>query len=138
EPSLISDPRTQARSRTLIITEAVAHGAGKTAEMLEADLIVVATHSGRTAMAVSKQRNHVPVLGASNQPASARRMCLHGGLTPLRLQQEEMAPAELMTPGVEWGLSRQVLRSGSKFVLVASSSSTAGAGHGLLWVHVVP
>jgi len=135
-------PRVQSeskppRSRALAVTEAVTHGAGMTAELLSADLIVVATHSGRTAMAVSRQRLPVPILGLSDVAETARRMCLYWGVTPLQTKYVDSTPQELLKFVVEWGRREQVLQSGSKLVLVGSSSWSS-PGHDMLLVHTVP
>ena len=62
------DIESQPRSRAALVTEAVTLGASTAAEHLQADIIVVATHSGRTAMAVSKQRSPVPILALTDRP----------------------------------------------------------------------
>lgn len=128
---------SQPRSRALAVTEAVATGAGAAAEHLPADLIVVATRSGRTAMAMSRQRGAVPVLGISDNPHTARRMTLYWGVTPLLNQILHAPPQELLRFVVDWGRANEVVRSGSKLVLVASSHWSA-EGHDLLLVHAIP
>ena len=50
------------------ITAAVVYGAGHIAAELDARLIVVASHTGATALALSKQRNYVPTVGISDSP----------------------------------------------------------------------
>lgn len=137
QPRLDSDPSTGARSRALAVTEAVTHGAGKTAELLGADLIVVATQGGKTALAVSKQRSRVPIVGLSDRPEIARRMCLYWGVTPLLTDRVQTAPQELLDIVVEWGRQEELLKSGSKLVLVANSTGSV-QGHDLLLVHSVP
>ena len=65
EPRLTdSDSRSKPRNRATAITEAVTHGAATAAEHLGADVIVAATLGGKTAMAISKQRPHVPIIAA--------------------------------------------------------------------------
>ncbi|MCA9117960.1 MAG: pyruvate kinase [Planctomycetaceae bacterium] len=123
-------------SRALMVTEAVILGAGTAAEDLEADLIVVGTHSGRTALAVSRQRNPVPVLALTDNPAAARRMCLYWGVTPLETSAVLASPQELLQSVIDWGRKHQVLESGSRLVLVASTDWSA-EGHDLMLVHVV-
>src|SRR5690606_33539388 len=85
-----------ARTRALLVTEAVTHGAGMAAELLKADLMVVASRSGRTAMAISKQRHSVPTLALTDQPATARRMCLYWGVTPLETSIVAETPQEIL------------------------------------------
>ncbi len=62
------------------ITAAVVYGAGHMAAELDAKLIVVASHSGLTALALSKQRNYVPHASASaTRPARCGRCACTGG-----------------------------------------------------------
>src|SRR5262249_55139484 len=78
------DQHSQPRSRALAVTEAVTLGAARAAEHLAADMVAVATRSGKTAMAISRQRSHAPILGISDSHETARRMCLYWGVTPLQ------------------------------------------------------
>ncbi len=131
------DSLSQPRTRAMAVTEAVTVGAGVAAEHLDADLIVVATHSGRTAMAVSKQRNKVAILGLSDQIDTARRMNLYWGVTPLHTNTVNQDPRKIMEMVVAWGKKHFVISSGDKLVLVASTD-WAAAGHDLMLVHIVP
>lgn len=131
------DSAGQPRSRALAVTEAVTRGAVTAAEQLSADVIVVATHSGRTAMAISRQRGRVPILGLSDRPETTRRMCLYWGVTPLLTGLVDSTPQELLKFVVEQGRRQKLLHSGSKLVLVASSNWSA-EGHDLMLVHAIP
>lgn len=131
------DPYSTDRSRARLVTEAVTLGASTAAEHLEADLIAVATHSGRTAMAVSKQRSPVPVLAMTDSPESARRMCLLWGVTPMQTDAVHNSPEELLKVAIEWGKRHDLLKSGSRVVLVGSTDWSQ-EGHNLLLVHAVP
>ena len=66
------------------ITRAVVRAAGQMAYDLDAKLVFVASHSGRTALALSQQRSFVPTVGVSSSEATLRQMCLYWGVTPLR------------------------------------------------------
>ena len=46
-------------------------------------LLVVATHSGRTALALSKQRHATPTLALADDAEIARAMALYWGVTPI-------------------------------------------------------
>ncbi|MFN0055439.1 MAG: pyruvate kinase [Planctomycetales bacterium] len=131
------DMHSHQRSRALAVTEAVTLGAAQAAEHLAVDLIVVATHSGRTALSVSRQRSHIPILGLTDSEATGRRMSLYWGVTPLVTDKVHASPQELLRFVVDWGRRQGVLRSGSKLVLVASSNWSA-AGHDLMLVHAIP
>ena len=83
EPRPMSDTLSSSRTRATAITEAVTHGAGTAAETLGADLIVVATRGGKTAMAMSKQRRRVADPGADgsggSRPADVPDVGHHAG-----------------------------------------------------------
>ena len=125
------------RHRAMVVTEAVTVGAGAAARHLDADLIVVATHSGRTALAVSKQRGQVPVIALTDRPEAARRMALYWGVTPLVTDAVQGSPQKMVDFVVRWGREKGVLHSGSRIVLVGLSNWSAD-GHDLMLVHVIP
>ena len=50
---------------------------------LKAALLIVATHTGRTALVLSKQRNPAPTLALAHDARTARAMALFWGVTPL-------------------------------------------------------
>ena len=125
------------RHRALLVTEAVTLGAGAAAKHLDADVIVVATHSGRTALSVSKQRGQIPIVALTDREESARRMALYWGVTPLLTQVVEEPPQKMLEHVIRWGRETGVLHSGSRIVLVGSSNWSAD-GHDLLLVHSIP
>ncbi len=131
------DFHSEERTRAQVVTEAVTLGASTVAEHLQADLMVVATHSGKTAMAVSKQRSPVPLLALTDQPDTAQRMCLYWGVTPLLTQAVQGTPEELLRFVVEWGRTHRILDSGSRLVMIGSTRWSA-RGHDLMLVHAVP
>ena len=128
---------TAVRSRALEVTEAVTHGAGIVAEILEASLIVVATKSGKTALSVSNQRLKTPILGISPSAATARKMALYWGVTPLVADLNDFSLQQILEHVVAWGTQEGVLHSGSRFVLIASSNWSS-QGHDQLLVHQIP
>ncbi len=125
------------RTRAALVTEAVTLGAATAGEHLDADLIVVATHSGRTAMAVSKQRSTVPVLALTDNWQAARRMCLFWGVTPVVTEAVTALPAEIVEFVVKWGREQGALESGSRIILVGSTDWSM-EGKNLMLVHAVP
>lgn len=137
EPRLSNaDSRSLPRNRATAITEAVTHGAATAAAHLGADLIVAATRRGKTAMAISKQRPHVPILALTDHPEVARRMCLFWGVTPIETTAVQSAPHDLLMFVQEFGRKHKLLDSGSKLVLVGSSDWTTD-WHDMMLVHVV-
>ena len=119
-----------------MVTEAVAVGAVATAERLHASLIAVATVSGRSAHAISKERRQVPVLAVCETWHTARRMTLLWGVTPIVWNQSEHTGNQLAEFATAWGLREGVLRVNDTLVVVASSHWSAH-GHDTMLVHVV-
>lgn len=107
------------------ITQAVVRAAGRMAHDLGAKLVFVASHSGRTAFALSQQRSFVPTLGVSAEEATLRQMCLYWGVRPLR-----GAPAwsmqELIEHADNWACKSGYATKGDRIVIVGGSHLTAG------------
>ena len=123
--------------RATPVTQAVTLGAGVAADHLSADLIVVATHSGRTALAVSNQRRSVPILALSDNAETVRRMTLYWGVIAVQTPVAGACHETMIDFVVEWGRRTGLLRSGARFVLVTSTDWTSEAKDTLL-VHVAP
>lgn len=110
------------------ITRAVVRGAGAMAHSLSAKLVVVASHSGRTALALSQQRSFIPTLGVSSSDVTLRKMCLYWGVTPLC-----GAPAtdvELLIRYTDsWACDAGLAKPGDRVVIVGGSHLAAGPAH---------
>ncbi|MDC0262199.1 pyruvate kinase [Planctomycetaceae bacterium] len=130
------DTLSEERTRARLVTEGVTLAASTAAEHLNADLMVVATHSGKTAMAISKQRSPVTLLALTDQVDTSRRMCLYWGVAPLMTHVVEESPEQLLNFVVEWGKANQLLQSGSRIVLIGSTKWSA-QGHDMMLVHAV-
>jgi pyruvate kinase len=124
------------RVRAKLVTHAVTQGAGVAAQELSADLIAVATRTGRTALAVSNQRRHVPVLALSDRSEAARRMALYWGVTAVETPVVGGSHEALLQFVVDWGRRNNVLRAASRFVLVTSTNWKSEAKDTML-VHTV-
>jgi len=131
------DTLSEERTRAQVVTEGVTLAASTAAEHLNADLMVVATHSGKTAMAISKQRSPVTLLALTDQIDTSRRMCLYWGVAPLLTHVVEESPEQLLKFVVDWGKEKQLLQSGSRVVLIGSTQWSAD-GHDMMLVHAVP
>ena len=131
-----SDPDASPRRLATPVTEAVAVGASTTAEHLGADLLVVATHTGRTAMAVSKLRSPVPILALSDLPDTAQRACLYWGVTPCETRVVDGTPHDLITFVEQWSRATGSLKPGNRVVIIGSTRWT-DAGHDLMVVHEI-
>jgi pyruvate kinase len=107
------------------VTSAVVHGAGAMAHRLGAKLVVVASHSGRTALALSQQRSFVPTIGVSTQEDTLRQMCLYWGVTPLR--GAPAGSAEQLIKHIDhWACRHGRAAPGDRIVIVGGAHLSAG------------
>jgi pyruvate kinase len=115
------------------ITDATTFAAGQLAEELDAQMLVVASASGNTALSVSKNRYFVPTLGVSDSESSLRRMSLYWGVIPLH-----GAPTHdshrLLQYVIEQGRAAGLLSLGDRIVLVAGTG-IAASRHNMIVVH---
>lgn len=119
------------------VTEAVTRGAIAAAEYLGADLIVVTTVTGRTALALSRMRGRVPILAFTDREEVARRMCLYWGVTPVLNRAVQQSAEALLQVVIPWGKRNGVLSTGSK-VIIVGHTAWLGETHDLMMVHIVP
>ena len=117
------------------ITAAAVYGAGHIAARLSARVIVVVSHTGATALAVSKQRNYIPTIGVSDSDTTLRQMCLYWGVVPLHAAPTGSS-IELLDYVNNWGLESGHLAKGDHVVLVAGIGLASGS-HNLVRVHLV-
>jgi len=84
-----------------------------------------ASHSGRTALALSQNRGYVPIVGISSRESTLRQMSLYWGVTPLR-----GAPArdmqELIRHADRWACDEGFAKKGDRIVIVGGSHLAAG------------
>ena len=78
---------------------------------------VVVTHSGRTALALSKQRNSTPTLALTDDAEVARAMALYWGVTPLSFSNVGDAEHALAF-ALDWAHARGLVAPGDRVVLV--------------------
>ncbi|GAB6186046.1 pyruvate kinase [Thermopirellula anaerolimosa] len=99
------------------ISESTALHAGCIAAEVEAKLLIVATHSGKTALRISKHRFSMPTVGVSGNPAVLRRMALYWGIIPL--PQAPVAESDRLLEFVaRWGVEQQLVQSGDLVVAI--------------------
>lgn len=126
------------------ITRAVVRAAGQMAHDLDAKLVFVASHSGRTALALSQHRSYVPTYGISSSEATLRQMCLYWGVTPLRGAPARDLP-ELIQHASRYACHEGYASKGDRIVIVGGSHLAAGPNreemtsgvHDILLVHEV-
>jgi pyruvate kinase len=140
EPMLPRSPfalQTSAGEKSALnpITQAIVDAAGRIAEQVAAKLILVASSSGQTALALSKDRNSAPVVGVSESEATLRRMCLYWGVFPLA-----GAPVgksmELLDFFTQLGRQSGYLNPGDRLVLIIGTALSASA-HNAIVVHQI-
>ena len=107
------------------VTRAAVRAAGQMGYDLKAKLVFVASHSGRTALALSQHRSFVPTIGVSSRESTLRQMCLYWGVTPIR-----GAPARdiqgLIKHADEWACRAGYAAKGDRIVIVGGSHLAAG------------
>jgi len=117
------------------ITEAVVEAASLVAHRLRAPLLAVATHSGRTALALSKLRNATHTLAMTDDPEVARAMALFWGVTPL-LIPELFDTGQILSFADEWSRQNDLIDSGDHIVVVRGLM-TSDSSHNAILVHEV-
>ncbi len=111
---------TAAVSRTSLvrpITDSVVAAASLIAEQLDAALIVVETHSGRTARALSNQRGRSLILALCDEVQTVRSMSLLWGVVSEPMPNF-FARDELREFVVKWGRDRGLIVPGVRIVLI--------------------
>ncbi|MGD0654157.1 MAG: pyruvate kinase [Thermoguttaceae bacterium] len=132
-PSLAMDPEAAKTLAVNPITQAIVDAAGRIAEQVAAKLVVVASSSGATALALSKNRNFVPIVGVSESEATLRRMCLYWGVFPLAGAPVGKSQ-ELLDYVTQLGRQSGYLNPGDRIVLIIGTGLTASA-HNAIVVH---
>jgi len=102
------------------ITEGVVEAASLLSRRVGATLLVVATHSGRTALALSKQRHGTPTLALASDVHTARAMALYWGVTSI-YDSEIADPKNALDHALAWAFERELIASGDRVVLVSGT-----------------
>ena len=99
------------------ITESVVEAVSLVGRKLGATLVIVASHSGRTALALSKQRYAPSTLALAQDLETARAMALYWGVTPIYAPDTaESSRASEFALG--WARERNLVKPGDTVVLV--------------------
>jgi pyruvate kinase len=99
------------------ITEAAVDAACLAANRLDASLIVVATSSGRTALALSNRRPPARVLALTPSESVARLLALCWGVTAA-VEPENSSPQQELAFAIAWARTRRFVQPGQYVVLV--------------------
>lgn len=117
------------------MTQAVVQGAAEIVRGVNAKLVVTASHSGATALALSNLRLRVPILGVSDLEDTVKRMNLYWGVRPMAdVPVDSML--ELGRRVAVWGKKCGTLVRGDHIVLVRGTHFGADV-HNTLVVHEV-
>jgi pyruvate kinase len=117
------------------ITAATTSAAVEIADSLGAKLIVVATASGSSALCVSQQRGHVPIVGVSDSWGTLRRMALYWGVIPLP-DAHVKDDRKLLEFIIQRGRADDDLAPGDRLVLL-SGTGLPTSRHNMLLVHEI-
>jgi pyruvate kinase len=79
----------------------------------------------------------VPIIAVTDRPEIMTRMTLFWGVMPLLTDTRTVSHAEpLLRFVVDWGKRENILKSGSRIILIASTN-WSDEGHDLMMVHMV-
>ena len=129
---LAAQPRLAVKSRS--ITRAVSAAAVGLAEEIDAEMILVSSRSGKTALGISNRRGFTFCIGTSWNIRALQRMNLYWGVLPLCHAPTE--PRKNLESVVEAGKAAGYLEHGDRIVLL--SGITPDSVHrNVLYVHIV-
>jgi pyruvate kinase len=112
-------------------TEATVEAASLVVRLLDAPLIVVATDSGRTALALSNQRPSATILAITRTEAVARTLAVCWGVVPV-VHAGANTPEQDMTFAIDWAKARQLVQPGEHIVLLRGRVASDEHSRGLL------
>jgi pyruvate kinase len=118
------------------VTESMVEAACVACRSLDAKLLIVATFHGRSALAVSKQRQPTPTLALTTSARGARVMTLYWGVTPVVVAEITGAVNALGT-ALDWARDHSIIAPGDHVALLVGTIPGV-AVHNALLVEQVP
>lgn len=109
-----------------VVASALATAAVDIASDIEADLIVAATYTGRTALDLSQLRCIIPTVGFSPNVATVRRMCLYWGIIPLLMDKEDSYESMIQKT-----LKSKLTQKGKSVVLLTGTNVFENSANGV-------
>jgi pyruvate kinase len=100
------------------LSESVAYAACVLADHLKAGAIIATTHSGFTAMQISKFRPKTNILAVSPDPATVRALCLYWGCIPTFIEKKESTD-DMIEETKKTALEAGVVCMGDQIVITA-------------------
>ncbi len=113
------------------VTEGMVAAASLACRRMGVTLLVVATHSGRSALAISKQRHATPTVALADSPEMARALALYWGVTPVHVPEITDIERDLDF-AVGWARARGLARQGDRVALLRGSVPGAAVHNALL------
>jgi pyruvate kinase len=111
------DRRTATHTDTSGVEGAIAHAAIFTANHLPVRAIAALTHSGKTALLMSRMNADVPIYALSPSIETRRKVTLFRGVYPIRFKHSTVDPEEIMNLAQEDLLKREAVNTGDLIVL---------------------
>jgi pyruvate kinase len=98
--------------------EAVAQAATRLAESIGASAILTCTQSGSTTRLVSRLRPHIPLIAATPEPRTYRKLALVWGAVPLLMRRADTAE-EMEKEALRSAVAAGLIRGGETVVITA-------------------
>ena len=113
----VLDRRTLTHADSSGVEGAIAHAAIFTANHLPVRAIAALTHSGKTALLMSRMNADVPIYALSPSIETCRKVTLFRGVYPVRFKHATVDPEEIMNLAQEDLLKREAVNTGDLIVL---------------------
>jgi len=113
------------------ITEAAVDSACLATRRLDGPLVVVATESGRTALALSNRRPTATILAVTRTEQLARTLAVCWGVTSV-VRPEPASAEAVLAFAIEWAKSRRLVRPGQHVILVRGQVPGEDPGRSVL------
>jgi pyruvate kinase len=92
---------------------------------LRSPAILVLTHSGRTALAISKFRPKVPIAAFTDDEHVRRELELSYGIKPLRIAFDN-DPEQTVSQAFEQGKQKKLFSSGERVIVISDAKTKDG------------
>jgi pyruvate kinase len=119
------------------LTEAAVDAACLAARELDAPLVVVATNSGRTALALSNRRPAATLLALAPSEQVARLLALCWGVSAI-VAPRDSSPEQELSLAIAWARARQLVHPGQQVVQVRGEMPGQPATRGITVRTVLP
>lgn len=118
---VLADPENESACKLTPVVQATVKSGSVLASHAKAKLVIVATNSGRAALALSKLRMRMPTVGVSGDGHSVRRMCLYWGVLPVDFDPPR-STSEYVARVDTWAKAQGLATVGDPIVIITGSS----------------